>query len=95
MKLEGGYSMIDCTGLDYTKGSTEQTITGLYAKLKTAIKANKPIIAYNGSWGTHQMSPIHCFAQEETSSLIIATASTLQICVTSSDVVTIINMIGE
>lgn len=93
--MKGGYTMIDCTGLDYTKGSTEQTMTGLYAKLKTAIKANKPIIAYNGTWGEHQMSPILCFAQEETSTLIIATASTLQIRVTSSDVVTIVNMVGE
>ena len=93
--MKGGYTMIDCTGLDYIKGSTEQTITGLYAKLEAAIKANKPIIAYNGTWGDHPMSPILCFAQEETSTLIIATASTLQIRVTSSDVVTIVNMVGE
>ena len=33
--MNGGYIMIDCTGLDLTKGSTEQTITGLYSKVKT------------------------------------------------------------
>lgn len=30
--MNGGYVMIDCIGLDLTKGSTEQTITGLMAE---------------------------------------------------------------
>ena len=52
--MKGGYTMIDCTGLDLTKGSTEQTITGLYAKALKAHKLNKPVVK---GWG-HRVAPM-------------------------------------
>lgn len=92
--MNGGYCMIDCTGLDLTKGSTAQTISGLYNKVLTSMGCNKPVYAYNCAWGDIGiMSPIQVmcllFAADE---YIIATASTLQIVITKSDVVTINNL---
>ena len=91
--MKGGYTMIDCTGLDLTKGSTEQTITGLYAKANEAHDLNKPIYVYNCTWGTQgTVSPIQIMIVEF-DGYLIGTASTLQIIVTDEDVVTINNLI--
>lgn len=91
--MNGGYIQVDCTGLDLTKGSTEQNISGLFADLDAALKVNKPIVCYNCIWGTGvPMSPIQAFGIKYDTTTIIMTASTLQIYVTSSDVVTIVNM---
>lgn len=88
----GGYAMIDCTGLDLIKGNTPQTINGLYQKVKDTMASGKAIFACNCNWDGAFVSPIQTFGIEF-DGYIIATASTLQIKVTSSDVVTIINMV--
>lgn len=44
-KLTGGYAMIDCSGLDLS--GSKVTIAGIYESLDKAVKANKPITAYN------------------------------------------------
>ena len=93
--MKGGYIMIDCKGLDLTKGITEQTITGLYNQVKEAHKLNKPIYAWNCIWGTDgKVSPIEVFAIIF-DGYIICTSSTLQVKVTNEDVVTVINLISE
>lgn len=90
--MKGGYILIDCKGLDLTKGSTEQTIEGLYAKVTAAISSGKMIIAQNLTWGSGKpVTPINVFAIDFTDN-IICTASTLQIVVTPADKVTIVNM---
>ena len=38
----GGYIMVDCTGLDLNTDS-KQTITGIFNKVDTAFKSGKPI----------------------------------------------------
>lgn len=91
--MKGGYTMIDCTGLDLTKGSTEQTISGLYAKTLQAHKLNKPVYAYNCIWGTQgTVSPIQIMIVLF-DGYLIGTAATLQIIVTEEDVVTINNLV--
>ena len=92
--MKGGYTMIDCTGLDLTKGSTEQTITGLYAKCIEAHALNKPIYVYNAVWGTQGIvSPIQIMIVLF-DGYLIGTASTLQIIVTDEDVITINNLVA-
>lgn len=94
--MNPGYAMIDLTGLDLTGGSTEQTVTGLYAQIKKGIASGKELVGHNAIWGTGvPMTPISFFAIEYSSSLIIATASTLQIYITNADKVTIVNMVGD
>ena len=93
MKYMNGYSVVDCTGLDLTKGSTEQTITGLYAAVKAACKTGKPLYAINAVWSTQGVvTPIQVFAVDFTTYYVI-TAATLQIWLTNADVVTIVNMV--
>ena len=93
--MNGGYTLIDCGGLDLIKGSTPQTITGLYEKCKRAMALGKPVIADNMVWDTQgAVTPLNCMLVDFTT-YIIATAATLQIVVTNEDVVTINNLVGE
>lgn len=88
-----GYIMIDCKGLDLTKGSTPQTITGIYDKLQDALMAKKETLACHCVWGdTGPVTPISVLLTTPAENTIVATASTLQVVVTSEDVVTIVNM---
>ena len=91
---KGGYILVDCTGLDLTKGSTPQTITGIYEKVQKAMKTGKEIRACNCIWGTGlDVTPISVMAIQIDSTTVICTASTLQIIVTTSDVITINNLV--
>ena len=94
--MKGGYVLVDCKGLDLTSEST-QTITGLYAKVKAAMATGKMIIAENMTWGEGKsVSPVAGFGIDMGSTYgIYVTASTLQIRVSPSDVVTIVNMAPE
>ena len=92
--MNGGYIMIDCKRLDLTLGDTPQTISGLYKEMQAAQKTGKPIYAYNMIWGEQGIvTPVQTFIVDfSADDLLIATASTLQIRVTSADSVTITNM---
>ena len=92
--MKGGYINIDCSGLDLTKGSTEQTITGLYQTVKSAFKANKPIFTYNAISGVNGVSPIQVYVVDF-STYFVCNTSTLQIKVTNQDKVTITNLISQ
>lgn len=96
IKMKSGIFMVDCGGLNLLAESA-QTVTGLYERVKAALKTNKPVYAYNVLFGANNpMSPIGVMVNFESSDseLLICTASTLQIRITSADVVTIVNFIG-
>lgn len=92
--MKGGYAMVDCAGLDLTKGEEAQTISGLYNRAKTAFESNKPVYAVNCVWGNKgRVSPIQTFGIDWGVAVgLIFTAATLQIRITSDDGVTITNM---
>lgn len=93
--MKGGYILIDCKGLDLIKGSTEQTISGLYAKVKAAYNSGKMMIAENCIWDDKgAVTPIQVFAIDF-GTYFICTAATFQIIVTNADKVTIVNMVGD
>lgn len=52
----GGYALIDLSGTDLSVGS-KVTISGVYNKLATAYKSNKPIIACNLVDGSKGITP--------------------------------------
>lgn len=94
--MKGGYVNINCTGLDLTKGSTEQSITGIYNKVYKSMKTDKPMFAYNCIWGNlGVLTPIQVFALQTASDTITVTASTLQVVVKNDDTITIVNMVGN
>lgn len=93
--MNGGYIMIDCSGLDLSKGSTEQTINGIYKKVADSMAKNKPLYCVNAVWGDYgKITPISCFANMSSSTDIIITSSTLQIIITNEDVITINNLVA-
>lgn len=90
--MNGGYILIDCTGLDLIKGTTSQTVEGLYYRVKSAMAYNKPLFAINAIWGTGKpVTPIQCFAIDW-GDVIIVTSSTLQIIISPDDSIIINNM---
>lgn len=92
--MKAGCVLIDCKGLDLTD-DTQQTITGLYKAMKKAIKSNKQLIACNCVWGSNSdapLTPITFFAQEWSSTLIVGTASILNITVDNEDHVNVTNL---
>lgn len=91
---KGGYVMVDCEGLDLIKGSTPQTINGIYEKVQKAMKTGKEIRACNCTWGTGlDVTPISVMAIQIDATTVICTAATLQVIITSSDVITINNLV--
>ena len=89
----GGYKLIDCSGLDLLADS-KQTITGIYAKVEEAYKTGKPIIAQNLEWGdVGIMSPVAVMVLPYAENTYTATASTLQLVITSDDGVVVNNFI--
>ena len=94
--MKAGYVLVNASGLDLTSESS-QTIAGLYNKVKAAMATGKMIIAENIIWGSDGViSPIPVFAIDMGSTYgIYLTASTLQIRVSPSNVVTIYNMAPE
>lgn len=94
--MVAGFQYIDCAGLNLLGGSTPQTKTGLYAKVKQALNIGIPMIAFNCIYGEgHPMSPIFVFAQQEDAHTIIATSSILQIVITDEDSVTIQSLLVD
>ena len=93
--MNGGYIMIDCKGLDLTSNE-EQTISGLYDDMVNAIKTGKPLVAYNCVWGSNNdspMTPIPFFAQNWSDSMVVGTASVLNITCTSADKVNVTSLV--
>lgn len=89
--MKGGYVLIDCTGVDLLT-ETEQSVTGIYNKVKTAYATGKMVIAENLIWGTGKViSPVQVFIVDFGTYFVI-TASTLQVWVTNADKATVHNM---
>lgn len=87
-----GYVMVDCTGLNLNT-SSEQTITGIYAKAKAALDSGKPCIAANCNMSGAPCSPCSVIAWEE-GTTIIATGHVLRLSITDADKVTVINLVA-
>ena len=90
--MDAGIIMVDCKGLDLLAESTQE-ISGLYARLTEARATDKVVVAHNIVWGgTGKTSPIPVILTAPQANTYVCTAATLQICVTSADEVTIVNM---
>ena len=91
----GGYIMVDCTGIDLNT-DTKQTITGIFDQVDKAFKSGKPVYAINATFnisGTGNMtSPVNVMINSDENGGYIATASTLQLWIDSDDGVTVVNM---
>lgn len=94
--MNGGYAMIDCTGVLLTSQET-QTVPGIYEKTKSAYETGKPVYACNaGYYEPNDISPIQVMIlpQGDPIDHYIATASILQVWVYDDDTVQVRNLIG-
>lgn len=90
--MNGGYFLLDCTGLDLTK-DTAQSITGCWQKAVDAIAANKPIIAHKCVYGSGvPVSPVTCFGWYIASDEIVLVGATLHIHVKDNDTATVLDV---
>lgn len=87
-----GYVMVDCTGLNLNT-SSEQSISGIYAKAKAALDSGKPCIAANCNMSGAPCSPCSVIAWME-GTTIIATGHVLRLSITSADKVTVTNLVA-
>lgn len=55
--FNGGYIMVDATGLDVSVTDDSQTVTGLYDRLEEAITTGKPVMLCGAVNGDSPVSP--------------------------------------
>lgn len=84
--MNGGYTMIDCKGLDL---GNPGTVTGLYEKALNAIKTGKPLVLNNVVNGSKVFTPITGFGGVESSTSVFISFEPVTIHISNEDVVTI------
>lgn len=84
--MNGGYSMVDCAGLDL---GNPGTVSGLYAQVKNAVKSDKPIYLYNLVNGEQAFTPIVAYGGVESSTSVFLSFFPITLHISNSDVVTI------
>lgn len=84
----GGYSLVDCTGLDL--GNLAK-VDGIYNKMLTAYKSNKFVLCANVKNGTSKFTPIPAFlATEVVSSKVVIVLTIMNLPYRISDDDTIV-----
>lgn len=88
----GGYSQIDCTGIELTT-ATKQTVTGIYKQVDTALKANKFVLACGLKFGSNPCTPTPVMINDDPNGdELVCTSSVLQLFVGADDGVRVVNM---
>lgn len=85
--MNGGYIMIDATGLDLAV-STAQTIAGIYARFTAAITTGKPIMLCNAVSGSTPITPAYIDGGEVSGNYVFS-LGTATLTITSSDAITV------
>lgn len=83
--MNGGYSMVDCTGVDLADLGT---VPGLYDQVKAACSTNKPIVLYGLVNGTQEFTPVPAFGGVESSTSVFLSFFPVTIHISNADVVT-------
>lgn len=83
--MNGGYAMIDCSGLDL---NTLGTVSGLYEKVKAAIETEKPLVLSGIVNDTQAFTPIVAFGGVESSTSVFVSFFPVTLHISNLDVVT-------
>lgn len=83
--MNGGYSMIDCTGVDL---GDLGTVPGLYDQVKSACSTDKLIVLYGLVNGEQAFTPVPAFGGVESSTSVFLSFFPVTIHISNSDVVT-------
>ena len=82
----GGYAMVDFTGLDL---SNPGTITGIYAKTKAALSTGKPVVISGVKNGTQHFSPMIAYGGVESSTSVFLSFFPITLHISNLDAITI------
>ena len=83
--MNGGYAMIDCTGVDL---GDLGTVPGLYNQVKAAISTNKPMMLYGLVNGLQAFTPVPAFGGVESSTSVFLSFFPVTIHISNTNVVT-------
>lgn len=90
--MNGGYFLIDGTGVDLTK-ETAQSVPGSWNQAKTALATGKPLVMCNTIYGTgNPVSPVPGFGWYIAADEIVLVGATLHVHVKNNDTVTVIDV---
>lgn len=90
--MKNGYVLVDGTGINLNT-SSEQTITGFYARAKKAFDIGKPVLVCNCNMSGAPCTPVSVVAWMEGTS-IIATGHVLRVVIDEDDGVTVTNLVA-
>lgn len=88
--MNGGYVMIDATGIDLLAESSK-TVAGIYNKFLKALQADKPILAYGATYGTAGSSPISVNVIPASNAVTVYTG-VYSIAISNADAVVVTNL---
>ena len=91
--VNSGYLMFDCGGLDLND-STEQGITGIYKRAKTALASGKAVFFFFFVMSNMPCSPCAVIAWDQGDDGIIATGHVLRIVIAKDDGVTVTKLVS-
>ena len=83
--MNGGYSMIDCTGLDL---GNLGTVDGLYEKAKAAINTGKPLVLKGVKNSTQKFTDMTAYGGVESSTSVFLSFFPVTLHISNQDVVT-------
>ena len=83
--MNGGYAMVDCSGVDL---STLGEVTGIYKRVKAAIETNKPLVLENLVNDAQAFTPIVAFGGVESSTSIFVSFFPVTLHISNLDVIT-------
>lgn len=83
--MNGGYAMVDCTGLDL---GDLGTVTGLYSKTKAAIESEKPLVLSGVVNGEQAFTPMVAYGGVESTSSVFVSFFPITLHISNEDVVT-------
>lgn len=89
--MQGGYCMIDCEGLVLTK-SSNQTIDGIFERVKAAHDSGKPCWAYNCGYNSGKLTPVPGMILFEGGQYCF-TSSILQVWIKDTDVCKVVSLL--
>lgn len=88
-----GYITVDCDELELTYEGA-QSRTGIWKRAVDAIKAQKPIVAYNCFYADKPVSPVPCFGWYIGVDEIVIVGATLHIHVKDNDTATVLDVVS-
>lgn len=83
--MNGGYAMIDCTGLNLGELGT---VTGMYAKTKAAIESGKPLVLAGVVNDEQEFTPMVAYGGIESASSVFVSFFPVTLHISNLDVVT-------